>query len=393
MKWGCPLWGRGWGTTLLAATLALLLGACAAPAPPRGTGHHPATPTIDVSPSTCGHGWARPRPGIQTFALRNTTPAPAEARLQDARTGAVLGEVEGIGPGGVRLLTVRLGPGAYSFVCRAADAVPVAGPAVRVGGHGTRGPAVIPVTRRELIAPALAYQRWVGRELGRLVRAADALAARTGDVRRARAAWLAAHLRYQRLGAAYGAFGDRGEAVDRTAAGLPGGIHDPRFTGFRRVEYGLWHGERGPALRRAADRLASDVRALHGSWAETRMDPAELARRAHEIVEDTLRLELTGRGDHGSGTSLATARAQLDGSRRALDALRPALRARGVATTALDDRFRRARSLLDRQRRGGRWTPLARLGRADRERIDACFGDLAERLAVVAAVCDVRSAA
>ncbi|WP_372410277.1 imelysin family protein [Streptomyces luteireticuli] len=378
---------------LLAAALALLLGACAAP--PRATAPAPAAAgtAVDISPSACGHGWTRPRPGTQTFALRNTASAPAEALLRDARTGAVLGEVEGVGPAGVRLLAVRLGPGTYAFVCRAADAAPVTGPAVRVTGHGARGPAVVPVTRRELIAPALAYQRWVGHELGRLVRATAALAARPDDVRRARAAWLAAHLRYQRLGAAYGAFGERGEAIDRTAAGLPRGTRDPRFTGFHRVEYGLWHGERGPALRRAVRRLASDVRALYGSWADTRMDPAELGRRAHEIVEDALRLELTGRTDHGSGTSLATARARLDGARRALDALRPALRARGVTTTALDRGFRRARRILDGQRRNGRWVPVARLGRADRERIDACFGDLAERLAVVAAVCDVRSAA
>ncbi|MGW1074760.1 EfeM/EfeO family lipoprotein [Streptomyces sp. NPDC002537] len=378
-------------------------GTAVASAAPTDAGPRPET--VDVAPGDCGHGrLPHLRPGPQMFVLRNTSATPADARLVDAATGAVHGEVEGIAPGTHRTFTARLGPGAYAFVCLPDDADPVTGPAVRIPGTGGGGgPAAVPVTRDDLIPLTLDYQRWVGERMAGLVTATDALrtAVDSGDPAAARAAWLPAHLAYGRLGAAYGAFGDAGRAVDGTAAGLPGGVRDPGFTGFHRVEHGLWHGERGPALRRAAHRLAVDVHALRDSWELTRMDPADLGRRAHEILEDTLQHELTGRTDHGSGSGLATARANLDGTRAVLDRLRPLLRGRYPGAAVLDRRLDRAADLLDRYgpaagRTGPgrwtphRWTPLARLGRADREKIDAAIGDLTERLASVATLCEPR---
>ncbi|MFF7729319.1 imelysin family protein [Streptomyces sp. NPDC008001] len=358
----------------------------AAPRPPAGGDR------VDASPSRCGHGWRHPRPGTHTFTLHNTSGTASEVQLTDPRTGAVFGEAEGIAPGTVRTMSARIGSGTYAFVCFGDDADPVTGPAVRIPGRAAPGPAAVPLSAHDLIPAALDYQRWVAARIARLVPATDALraAVRAGDVPAARTRWLTAHLAYARLGAAYDAFGDEGEAVDRTTAGLPRGVDDPRFTGFHRVEHGLWHDERPATLLPAADRLARDVRALRAAWAGTRMDPAGLGRRAHEILEDTLRAELTGRTDYGSGSGLATARAHLDATRAVLDRLRPLLRTRYPGLPALDRRLDRTARLLDAHAHHGRWTPPARIGRPQRARIDAAVGDLTERLASVAALCDVR---
>jgi iron uptake system component EfeO len=48
---------------------------------------------------------------------------------------------------------------------------------------------------------------------------------------------------------------------------------------------------------------------------------------------------------------------------------------------------------LDGFRHGGRWTPLDRLTRTQREKVDADLGALVERLADVAALTDVRRTA
>ncbi|RLV09913.1 EfeM/EfeO family lipoprotein [Streptomyces griseocarneus] len=362
----------------------------------------PPPSAVEVSPGVCGRPWPLPRTGLQTFVLHNAAAAPTDIHLVDARTGAVLGEVEGIAPGAHRRLTAGLGPGTYAFVCLPEDGDPVLGPAVRVPATArdatvgqSGGPAALPVTREELTPPTLDYQRWVAARIDRLVTATDILRAAvdSGDRAAARAAWLPAHLDYARLGAAYDAFGDAGRAIDGDTAGLPGGVTDPGFTGFHRVEHGLWHGERGPALRAAAHRLASDVHALRERWSRTRMDPADLGRRAHEILEDTLQHELTGRTDHGSGSGLATARAHLDGTRAVLGRLRPLLQGRYPDLPALDRRLGHAGRLLDRfgpVEGDGDWTPLDRLTPADRRRVDAAIGDLAERLASVATLCEPR---
>ncbi|MFJ6211757.1 imelysin family protein [Streptomyces sp. NPDC092296] len=343
---------------------------------------------VEVSPGGCGRGWDRPRGGTQVFELRNTSGGAADVQLMDA-SGALLGEVEGLGPGTVRELRVTLGRGEYAFRCLPEGSGAVTGPTVRVTDGPVRGgPAVPPVTRHDLIPPALAYQRWVARGLDRLVGRVEAL--RTAVARRnlpaARTAWLAAHLGYARLGGAYGAFGELGEAVD--------GVVRP-VSGFHRVERGLWHGESAAALRTPVERLVRDVRALRTQWARTRLDPAELPVRAHEITEDALQADLTGRSDHGSGTPLATARAGLDGTAELLRLLRPLL-VRGDARLprSADALLRRAvRDLAVAARPGGGWQPPAALARPDRERIDADFGALAELLARVATRCDPRRTA
>ncbi|WP_181138564.1 EfeM/EfeO family lipoprotein [Streptomyces sp. Ru73] len=351
---------------------------------------------VAVSPGACGTGWDRPRAGLQVFDLRNTGTAPTEVYLEDLATGAVHGEAEGLAPGAERALRADLGGGTYAFTCIPDDASAVRGPARRVpGAAGHGGPAAVPVSVHDLIPPTLDYQRWVTARMGELVRRTDALADAVdrGDLRRARTAWLTAHLVYERMGAAYGTFGDADTALNGTTAGLAHGVHDRGFTGFHRVEYGLWHGESAAGLRGPVKRLATDVRALRRDWADARMDPLDTGLRAHEILENTVQFELTGRTDYGSGTGLATARANLDGTRAVLDRLRPLLTSRTPGLPGIERAMTRARKQLDQYEdggAGGRWVPLDRLSRTQREKLNGTFGDLVERLAEVAAVLDVR---
>ncbi|WP_433466533.1 EfeM/EfeO family lipoprotein [Spirillospora sp. CA-128828] len=215
-------------------------------------------------------------------------------------------------------------------------------------------------------------------------------AVRAGDLDAAREAWLPAHLAYERLGAAYGTFGDFADEIDGRPAGLPKGVRDPTFTGFHRVEWGLWHGESAASLRRPSERLAGDVKALRDDFPRQEIDPGDLGLRAHEILEDTLQFELTGKADQGSGTTLATAAANLDGTRAVLDPLRPLLKDRMPGLDGIDSWLDRTSRLLRAQHRHGEWAPLDRLSTMEREHIDGAVGELVERLASVATVAAVR---
>ncbi|MFJ4205465.1 EfeM/EfeO family lipoprotein [Streptomyces sviceus] len=353
--------------------------------------------TIQVAAGGCGHGWTHPVAGRQVFDLHNTSGTPAEVRLIDARTGAVYGEVEGLGPNTTRPLRATLGHGSFAFTCLPDDADAVTGPTVRItsGGGVRSGPAAVPVTQQELIPPTLAYQKWIRSRTVELARRTDVLRAAVdrGDLPAARAAWLPAHLVYERMGAAYGTFGDADAEINGTTAGLPGGVRDRGFAGFHRVEYGLWHGESASSLRGPAGRLAEAVHALRRSWPDQRMDPADIGLRTHEILENTVQFELTGRTDYGSGTNLATARANLDGTRALLGHLRPLLKTRSTGLTGVGTWMNRAQHALDAFDHHGRWTPLAELTRAQREKVNADLSELVERLADVAALTDVRRTA
>ncbi|MFC1403772.1 MULTISPECIES: EfeM/EfeO family lipoprotein [Streptacidiphilus] len=375
------------------AALAVVSG-CGGSAPARTAAvadDYPGLPhtTVQVSPGGCGVGWTKPQAGLQVFEVSNTGPQSEEAYLKNPATGAVLGEVEELGPGTTRSMVVRLAAGKYAFSCLPQDVDTITGPTVVVPGTGgTDTPGVVPVTQQDLVPPTLAYQKWVAAQLPALITAVQALQAAvdSGDVAAAEKAWLPAHLDYERLGAAYGTFGDLDGSINGTTKGLPGGLTDPGFTGFHRLEYGLWHGQSAASLRPVAAQLTKDVQQLRTDWAKAQMDPLDLGLRAHEIVENTIQFELTARTDYGSGSNLATAQANLQGTAESLSLLRPLLVTRMPSLPAIDTAMKAASNELSTLGR----VPLSTLSTAEREQLNAVFGELVTELAPVAAVCDVR---
>ncbi|HEX4833952.1 MAG TPA: EfeM/EfeO family lipoprotein, partial [Trebonia sp.] len=143
----------------------------------------------------------------------------------------------------------------------------MSGPKVTVPGHAAGTPAIVPVTYNQTIPYAKKYQAYTEAGLRKLSAETAVLA---GDVRRAsqdgqslaaaKRDWPTAHLQYQTLGAAYGTFGDYDGEIDRDANAT--GTASPDWTGFYRLEYGLWHGQPATELTPVAARLAKDVNAL-----------------------------------------------------------------------------------------------------------------------------------
>ena len=345
----------------------------------------------------CGAGWTSSRGGAVDFAVSNSTIAGEDVYLEDV-AGRVYGEVEGLGSNGLQHLPVVLGDGRYRFVCIPAESDPIRGPIVRVANarHGAAGSPAIPlVTRAELLPAARQYETWVASRLPVLQADARDLddALRAGDAESARRAWLTTHVEYETLGAAYGAFGDADAAIDGTPAPGRTALDDPDLTGLHRIEALLWSGAAPQSVEPVAARLVVDVDGLASALSAQHVDAIDVGLRAHEILENAIRFELTDADDAGSGTQLATIAANLDGTREALDPLLPLLRTRypDLETTRrwLD---RSAALVAGFQRPDGSWTPLGDIPRPQREVLDATLDRTVELLAPVAAICDPRTA-
>lgn len=352
--------------------------------------------SVQVSVSSCGQGWSRAEAGRVDLRLRDTDTRPGEMRLVDPRTDAVLADVEPLGPGTSRDLSLVLDPGTYVVRCYLEDEAPVTGRPVRVTGQeqADASEGVVPADQASLVPATKAYEAWVRGRLPALQRQAARLrdAVRRSDLPAARTAWLDAHATYQSLGAAYGAFGDLGEAVDGLPDGLARGTADPGWHGFHRLELGLWRRGTTAGLGAEADRLVRDVGRLRTTFATAQVDPADVTLRAHEIVEDTLQRTLSGRDDLGSHSALVTTRANLRGVDELLGVLRPLLAERHVDVAALRADVRRTDALAARLQRPSAHSPraVADLPRRDREQLSADVADLAERLAPVATVLEPR---
>ena len=306
----------------LTAALAISAGvltACSASAPPADL--------VSVSNGGCGTSWHLAGPGWHTFQVYNAAAEGAEVDLVNPANGAIYAEVESLGPGTSSPMRLDVGSGSYAFRCLFEDYDPLTGPTVIIGGHVSGTPAISPVTANDLLAPARVYHAYVAAGLNTLVSQADTVAAdiRGGNLGTARTAWLAAHLTYERLGAAYDAFGNFDQQIDGRPDGLPGGVNSPKWTGFYRLEYGLWHAQSAHQLTSVANSLDADVRALRKAWPDVEINLLDMGLRTHEILENALEFQLTGHDDYGSGSTLATTQANITVTLELLTVLHPLL--------------------------------------------------------------------
>jgi iron uptake system component EfeO len=372
--------------TVAAAMAAGVLAACGGSAAP------PAN-LISVSNGGCGGDWHLSGPGWQVFQIYNAAAESGEVDLVDPANGAIYAEVNGLGPGTSSPMRLDVGSGSYAFRCLFDDYDPLTGPTVVVGGHASGTPAILPITNNDLLAPYEEYRAYVAAGLAKLVGQAGALAAdvRAGNLAAARTAWLPAHLTYERLGAAYDAFGNFDDEIDGRPDGLAGGVDSPQWTGFYRLEYGLWHGQGVGELTAVADRLAADVRALAASWPSMEIYLVDIGLRTHEILENALEFQLTGHDDYGSGTTLATTQANITGTLELLTVLHPLLVPRYPGLPAVYTWLDRLNSLLNHSKYpNGQWIPVSRLSTTSREQIDAACGQALEELAPIAAITEPR---
>ncbi|QDZ16024.1 EfeM/EfeO family lipoprotein [Humibacter ginsenosidimutans] len=388
----------GAGAAIVGAVVtAAVLGASVVPVATKATGDI----AVDAGISGCGTGWTGSSAGALTFDVKNTSIAGMEVYLQRAGASAqpVYLDLESIGTGATVRGQVTLAAGRYRFVCLPADEDPIDGPVVTVSGAKhvlDATPGIVPVTQNNLIPAAKQYGTWIESRLPVLQGEASALQAdvASGDLAKARTEWLTAHLEYESLGAAYGAFGDADTAINGMPASGRTALDDPDLTGFHKIEALLWSGATPATIVPFTKRLVADIGTLRTTFPTARIDPLDIGLRAHEILENALQFELTGATDAGSHTNLATLDANLAGTVQALQPLRGILKTRYPDLAKTDAAIAASRTLVESYRgANGSWTPVQNLSTAQRERLDAQIDQTVELLAPVAAICDVRRAA
>ena len=250
--------------------------------------------------------------------------------------------------------------------------------------------------------PVADYRGYVETNLPGLLTAARLLDAdlKAGNLAKAETDWLPAHLAYERLGAAYGTFADYDAAINGSASGQPQGTATKSWTGFFRIEYGLWHGQSAAALAPLGDKLVSDVQGLIKAFPGQTTDPNDLPLRTHEILENALQFQLTGIQDYGSGTTLDTLYANTQGTQQVLVTIGSLIQARnpglfnqinqGIATVQADLKADGAGPCGTACPMP---TPLGSLTTAQRDKVDGDLSQLLETLSLVPDLLEERTTA
>jgi iron uptake system component EfeO len=377
------------GRAIGLAGLCLLVG-CSSSGGPVASGPPASGIPMTVSLNTCGARWKHPAPGLLTFEVRNAAQVPVDVSLTNPGTGGVYAELEGLGPGTTRSLQADVGSGSYAFQCDTGYGNPLTGPTTVVPGHAAGGLAVAPPDATAALTAVSSEHAYLTTGLATVSRQVATLASDItgGDLTTARSAWLTAHLSWERLGSAYGMFSSFDDEIDGDPNGLPGGVNDPSWTGFYRIEYGLWHGQPAAKLAGPVHQLSSDVQALRVAYPGMATYPqaalSDLALRTHEILEHAMRFQLGGEDDFGSGTTLATAAANVDAVRAQLAMLQPMLASQYSALPQVYAWLNRLQKLIDDEQASNGWTPVSALTTTQREDVDSAAAETVQLLAPVA---------
>ncbi|MEU7917496.1 iron uptake system protein EfeO [Micromonospora zamorensis] len=334
---------------------------------------------VKASDTACEVGTTDLGAGTATFKITNSGAKVTEFYVY-AEGDRVLGEVENIAPGLSRELHVELPAGTYQTACKPG-----------MSGKGIRGALKVSGSAQPLTADAALgdatenYQRYVKSQTTALLDKTEEFvgAVKAGDVAKAKALYPVARTYWERIEPVAEIFGDLDPKIDGREEVIEEGME---FTGFHRIEKDLWQSgdisKDGPI----ADRLLVDVKEIVAKANAEKLSPLQLANGAKELLDEVASGKITGEEDRYSHTDLWDFAANLEGSKAAVSALRPALQQRSPElVTQLDTEFANVEALLGKHRDGDGWKLHTALSKAELKELSDGINALAEPISKVAA--------
>ncbi|MFI6262057.1 iron uptake system protein EfeO [Micromonospora sp. NPDC051006] len=335
---------------------------------------------VKASDTACDVGDTDLNAGTATFKITNSGGKVTEFYVY-ASGDRVMGEVENIAPGLSRELHVELPAGTYETACKPG-----------MSGKGIRGALKVsgsaaPLTEDAALAGAAeSYQRYVKSQTTALLEKTEEFvgAVKGGDVAKAKELFPVARTYWERIEPVAEIFGDLDPKIDGREEVIEEGME---FTGFHRIEKDLWTtgdiSKDGPI----ADRLLVDVKEIVSKANAEKLSPLQLANGAKELLDEVATGKITGEEDRYSHTDLWDFSANLEGSKAAISALRPALEQRSPdLVKQLDSEFANVEALLGKHRAGDGWKLHTALSKAELKELSDGINALAEPISKVAAV-------
>ena len=287
--------------------------------------------------------------GTHEFLVTNGGSATTEFYVY-AEGDRVMAEVENIAPGLSRKLLAELPAGTYQAVCKPG----MAGEGIRqqltVTGEAAQ------LSDDESLAQAGAeYQRYVRSQTAALLEQTSAFvdAVAAADLAGAKALYPVARTYWERIEPVAEVFGDLDPRIDGREGDQAEGED---FTGFHRIEKALWQDGDVSGMGRYADQLLTDVEEIVALADETTLEPLQLANGAKALLDEVASGKITGEEDRYSHADLWDFAANLEGSRAAVQALRPFLEEADPDLVArIDERFADTEAELGQYRAGDGW--------------------------------------
>lgn len=170
----------------------------------------------------------------------------------------------------------------------------------------------------DLVGPISEYKIWVGEEVSELVVATGEFsrAVKAGDLAKAQSLYAPTRLHYERIEPIAELFSDLDKAIDVRADDFARKEADPGFTGFHRLEYGLFAKSTTEGLAPFADKLVADVGELQARIKSLTVPPEKVVGGAAALIEEVAKTKISGEEDRYSRTDLWDFAANVQGAKK-----------------------------------------------------------------------------
>ncbi|MGL4743405.1 MAG: iron uptake system protein EfeO [Dermatophilaceae bacterium] len=370
-------------TTILLTPLALGLAGCGS-GETTDSGGQDGPIAVTASDTECEVARAEAPAGTVKFTVKNTGTKVNEFYVY-AEGDRIIGEVENIGPGLSRDFLVDVSePGTYETACKPG----MVGDGIRADFTVT-GESGAPKTDNEKLATAVEeYERYSRSQ-------AEAFLTRTTEfvelvkadkATEAKALYPIARSYWERIEPVAESFGDLDPKIDGRAEVVEEGME---FTGYHRIEKDLWGAGITTETKSMADRLLTDVTDLESKVRTVELNPLQLANGSKALLDEIATGKITGEEERYSHTDLWDFEANVEGSKAALQSLRPFLEEADPALVAtIDERGDALVALLETHRKGDGFKLYTELTKAEIKALSDALDAYAEPVATVAGLVD-----
>ncbi|AFY60493.1 iron uptake system protein EfeO [Synechococcus sp. PCC 6312] len=271
------------------------------------------------------------------------------------------------------------------------------GRGVSEGGEGgesgsqsaTLNPAIQP---QELQQAVDQYKAYVLAETNRLLTDSKVFTERViaGDLAGAQAMYAPSRLGWERIEPIAESFAEFDRSIDARVDDFKG-EDDPEFTGFHRIEMGLFKYNTTKGYAGFAQKLMTDLEGLKTCIVALEIDPRDMVRGTSELIEEVAQGKVTGEEERYSRTDFWAFQANVEGSQKIVEILRPLIqRVNPTILGEIDQDFAAVNQVLAKYALpGGGFKSYDQLTLQDKQRLQADLARLAENLAKLRGVIGV----
>ncbi|WP_436875919.1 iron uptake system protein EfeO [Siccibacter turicensis] len=321
--------------------------------------------------------------GKTQFIIKNQSQKALEWEI--LKGVMVVEERENIAPGFTQKMTANLEPGEYEMTCGL-----LSNPKGKLVVKAAKGSAA--TGQSEVLAltqPITDYKGYVTAQAADLVASTKAFteAIKAGDINKAKALYAPTRQYYERIEPVAELFSDLDGSIDAREDDYEQKAADPKFTGFHRLEKALFGDNTTEGMTDYADNLYTDVVELQKRIDALAFPPSKVVGGAAGLIEEVAASKISGEEDRYSHTDLWDFQANVDGSQKIVNLLRPLLQKADPALLGkIDANFKKVDAILGKYRTANGFETYDKLTEADRNALKGPITALAEDLSLLRGV-------